>query len=200
MLRKLQQLREQEKGFTIIEVLIVLAIGALILVIVLIAIPQLQRNQRNTARKSVLSRMVTEVGNFSGNNNGAIPAPDTDNDADNNIGSPADMGSTAPTSKGFSNRYLGCTATTAGAGPSAVTTVTCKTNVTEPKSGKPVDITVATKLASGTGTAPTNDGEVGYYQNAKCNGETIEYDSNDRLYAFAVKLEGGAIYCLSPNS
>jgi prepilin-type N-terminal cleavage/methylation domain-containing protein len=74
MLRKLQQIREEkDDGFTIIEVLIVLAIAALIMVIVLVAIPQLQRNQRNTARKEIVGRLNTEIGNYSGNNNGAIP-------------------------------------------------------------------------------------------------------------------------------
>lgn len=73
MLRKLQELKNKERGFTIIEVLIVLAIAALILVIVLVAIPQLQRNQRNTARKSVVGRVSTEISNSAGNNNGQIP-------------------------------------------------------------------------------------------------------------------------------
>ncbi len=47
-----QQLKE--KGFTIIEVVLVLAIAALIFLMVFIALPALQRNQRDTARKTVL--------------------------------------------------------------------------------------------------------------------------------------------------
>jgi prepilin-type N-terminal cleavage/methylation domain-containing protein len=39
-------------GFTIIEVIIVLAIAGLIILIVLLAVPALQRNARNTSRKS----------------------------------------------------------------------------------------------------------------------------------------------------
>lgn len=66
-------LKKDEQGFTIIEVMIVLAIAALILVVVLVAIPQLQRNQRNQARQSMTARIVTEINNYAGNNNGQYP-------------------------------------------------------------------------------------------------------------------------------
>lgn len=65
-------IQNKDSGFTIIEVLIVLAIAALILVVVLIAIPQLQRNQRNSARQNDASRVVTSVQNWSANNNGRV--------------------------------------------------------------------------------------------------------------------------------
>ncbi len=71
MLRKL--LKNKEKGFTIIEVMIVLAIAGLILVVVLVAIPQLQRNQRDTARQNVTSRLSTELGTYATNNGGSYP-------------------------------------------------------------------------------------------------------------------------------
>jgi prepilin-type N-terminal cleavage/methylation domain-containing protein len=62
----------KDGGFTIIEVMIVLAIAALILVVVLVAIPQLQRNQRNSARQNEASRILVSVQNWSANNNGAV--------------------------------------------------------------------------------------------------------------------------------
>ena len=69
MLKKLQKTKDQS-GFTIIEVLIVLAIAALILVVVLIAVPNLQRNQRNSARKDEASRILTAANTYVSNNNG----------------------------------------------------------------------------------------------------------------------------------
>jgi prepilin-type N-terminal cleavage/methylation domain-containing protein len=63
----------KSSGFTIIEVMIVLAIAGLILAVVLVAIPQLQKNQRNEARRSVLARISAEVNNYIGNNEGAVP-------------------------------------------------------------------------------------------------------------------------------
>lgn len=74
MLNKLisKKNKNSESGFTIIEVLIVLAIAGLILVVVLIAIPQLQRNQRNSARQNDAARVGTSVSNWVSNNNGAL--------------------------------------------------------------------------------------------------------------------------------
>ncbi len=66
-------LRKRQRGFTIIEVMIVLAIAGLILVVVLVAVPQLYRNQRDTARRDVLARVSTELLAFASNNNGVMP-------------------------------------------------------------------------------------------------------------------------------
>ena len=61
------------EGFTIIEVLIVLAIAALILLVVFLAVPNLQRSQRNNGRKAEAARFSTSVTDFVGNNQGALP-------------------------------------------------------------------------------------------------------------------------------
>ncbi|RKV92712.1 MAG: prepilin-type N-terminal cleavage/methylation domain-containing protein, partial [Candidatus Saccharimonas sp.] len=45
----------KDRGFTIIEVVLVLAIAALIFLMVFIALPALQASQRDTARKSDVS-------------------------------------------------------------------------------------------------------------------------------------------------
>ncbi len=57
-------------GFTIIEVLIVLAIAALILLVVFLAVPALQRSQRNSARKNDAARVAASVVEYTSNNNG----------------------------------------------------------------------------------------------------------------------------------
>ena len=61
------------KGFTIIEVLIVLAIAGLILIVVLLAVPALQRNSRNTTMKNDASAIAGGVNEYSSNNNGSLP-------------------------------------------------------------------------------------------------------------------------------
>lgn len=71
MLKKLK--RPKESGFTIIEVLIVLAIAGLILLIVFLAVPALQRNARNTARKNDVAAALGAVSEFENNNNGSLP-------------------------------------------------------------------------------------------------------------------------------
>lgn len=65
-------LKRNEQGFTIIEVLIVLAIAGLILVIVFLAVPALQRNSRNTQRTNDAARTASAVNECLANNNGKI--------------------------------------------------------------------------------------------------------------------------------
>lgn len=48
----------RQGGFTIIEIMIVLAIAGLILLVVLLAVPALQRNARNTERKADVARLA----------------------------------------------------------------------------------------------------------------------------------------------
>lgn len=64
----------KEKGFTIIEVLIVLAIAGLILLVVFLAVPALQRNARNTQRNEDIASILGGISEFVNNNNGNIPA------------------------------------------------------------------------------------------------------------------------------
>jgi prepilin-type N-terminal cleavage/methylation domain-containing protein len=71
MLSKLKKSRSE--GFTIIEVMIVLAIAALILLIVFLAVPGLQRNSRNTQRKNDVAAILAGVSEFVNNNNGQLP-------------------------------------------------------------------------------------------------------------------------------
>lgn len=68
-MQKMKQLRN-EKGFTIIEVMIVLAIAGFIMGIVFIAIPALQRNSRNTARQADASLISAGMGECLTNKNG----------------------------------------------------------------------------------------------------------------------------------
>ena len=73
MLQKIKN-RDGAEGFTIIEVLIVLAIAGLILLIVFLAVPALQRSSRNTQRKNDASAISSAVANFIDNNGGTLPA------------------------------------------------------------------------------------------------------------------------------
>ena len=63
----------RESGFTIVEVMIVLAIAGLILAIVFIAVPALQRNSRDAQRKADISGLQSAVATYVGNNNGSVP-------------------------------------------------------------------------------------------------------------------------------
>lgn len=73
MLNKLKKSQNSEKGFTIIEVMIVLAIAGLILLIVFLAVPALQRNSRNTQRKNDAAKLASLISEYESNNNGSAP-------------------------------------------------------------------------------------------------------------------------------
>lgn len=66
-----QQLKE--KGFTIIEVVLVLAIAALIFLMVFIALPALQRNQRDQDRKVYVGKVVSAISTYQSTNRGESP-------------------------------------------------------------------------------------------------------------------------------
>lgn len=92
-------LKGNKKGFTIIEVLIVLAIAGLIMVVVFLAVPALQRNQRNTSRKTEANNILSAVSEVQGNKNGAaIVVGDQDTITGN-----VKLNQYAPNSDGSSN-------------------------------------------------------------------------------------------------
>lgn len=68
-----QNLLKRKEGFTIIEVMIVLAIAGLIMLIVFLAVPALQRNSRNTQRKNDAANYTAAVNEWSQNNKGVMP-------------------------------------------------------------------------------------------------------------------------------
>lgn len=69
--------RKIDKGFTIIEVVLVLAIAGLIFLMVFIAWPALQRGRNDTQRRNDVARFVAQVNQYATNNKGNIPKTDT---------------------------------------------------------------------------------------------------------------------------
>lgn len=67
-----------KKGFTIIEVVLVLAIAGLIFLMVFLALPALQRSQRDTQRKNDVSRLQAAINDYKSANRGKLPASSAD--------------------------------------------------------------------------------------------------------------------------
>jgi prepilin-type N-terminal cleavage/methylation domain-containing protein len=63
-------LLKREKGFTLIEIVLVMAIAGLILVIVFLALQGAQKSRRDNARKHDAARMLSAVESCASNNNG----------------------------------------------------------------------------------------------------------------------------------
>ncbi len=67
-------MKNSKKGFTIIEVVLVLAIAGLIFLMVFIALPAMQRGQRDTQRRDDMARFLSQLNQHQANNNGKTPA------------------------------------------------------------------------------------------------------------------------------
>lgn len=62
-----------KKGFTIIEVVLVLAVAGLIFMMIFLALPALQRAERDNERKQEASRILAAINEYKGNNKGKLP-------------------------------------------------------------------------------------------------------------------------------
>ena len=69
-----QTIKSKQEGFTIIEVLIVLAIASLILLVVFLAVPGLQRSNANNAAKNDATRIASAITSWVANNGATVPS------------------------------------------------------------------------------------------------------------------------------
>ena len=69
--------KNSKKGFTIIEVVLVLAIAGLIFLMVFVALPALQRSQRDTQRRQDYADLLASVNSYITNSNGNLPKANT---------------------------------------------------------------------------------------------------------------------------
>lgn len=67
---KAKKMRSNKSGFTLIEVVLVLAIGGLIFLLAFIAFGQATKNRRDTSRRSEAARVISEIENAKGDTNG----------------------------------------------------------------------------------------------------------------------------------
>lgn len=180
--RKMQA--NERGGFTIIEVVLVLAIAGLIFLMVFIALPTLQRSQRDTQRRNDLARISTQISQYQTNNNGRLPAAGKLDPQDGNTALPECNNSSSTTSNAaacFVRNYMN--------------SVNASENEFIDPDGWSYGLTIEI-LTNGTqGTANTFDHMVYIYEHAKCNGEVADYSSNARDYAIMYKLEGSGTYC-----
>ena len=76
---------KSKHGFTIIEVVVVLAIAGLIFMMVFLALPALQRSQRDTQRRDDMSRFLSQVNQYQANNRGKVPTAAGEHQCANNV-------------------------------------------------------------------------------------------------------------------
>ena len=133
MKQNIKKQLKDAKGFTIIEVALVLAIAGLIFLVVFLALPALQRSQRDTARRQDAGRIVSGLQNCMSDNQGSLTSCYTP------------LNGSVSTTGGYLGGKL-----------SQITSVTAGTSVTPPTSN-----TQAVILKGGTcsGTTATASGD-----------------------------------------
>lgn len=72
--------KHNQKGFTLIEVILVLAIGGLIFMMAFLAFSQVQRNRRDTQRRADAAFLLGELENYASDYNGNLPANSASSD------------------------------------------------------------------------------------------------------------------------
>ncbi len=169
--------RNQIKGFTIIEVVLVLAIAGLIFLMVFIAIPALQRNQRDTQRKDDVSRAMTAINNYSSNNRGRLPTSTTttptiaNGNGDSFITDYLTVGGDAFNDPALDGNYAFQVRAATSAPPAFASTT--------------------------TGSGSSERRVIYYTVGATCNGESLTTGQGNRKISLRIRLEGGGIACFS---
>ncbi len=224
MSNKKHQSQKTASGFTIIEVVLVLAIAGLIFLMVFVALPALQRSQRDTQRRNDMSRVDTSLVQYqtnnmsSGNNVTALPkgpsywaACKDGNFADLSGGTctaQTDAGASSdPTvAETFVQRYL-------NAGTDSTTNtfqdpdgMFYNVYITENIGDKTLaaDNLTTTKggailnFVSGSGFTVGTEFKshiVYIIPGGKCDGEYVKTDT-PRHFAIMYRLEGAGVYCI----
>ena len=176
---------KSKRGFTIIEVVLVLAIAGLIFLMVFIALPALQRSQRNTQRRDDYSMLVTAVNSYMASNNGKLENLFKKGSSTVNPNKTLDPA-----------RWINSTGEDPNGNPYEITAYSYDTW----KSGQPSP-GVSDASAGGTGGS-----QVFIITRANCrgvdnNGDPMpDTDSAARAFAVYGYLEGGSYFCQDSGS
>ncbi len=186
-------------GFTIIEVVLVLAIAGLIFMMVFIALPNLQRAQRDTQRRNALGEMAAQIQQYQANNNGRLPGYKLGGNKSTYTSQEEDDASTLAEM---------CTNNADVTGSNAASCFIARymnSNVDDTAQNTFVDPdgwTYGLTIQKWDGNMPTvnyEDHMIYMFTGAACDGETVMPSNNSRNYALYYKLEGNSSIC-SQNS
>ena len=177
---------KSKKGFTIIEVVLVLAIAGLIFLMVFIALPAMQRSQRDTQRRNDFSQFSASMTSYMTNNNGSLPQKFT------NVAENATDASTADAGK-----YINSTGKDPNGMVYQLYVATCANNTSD--SGF-CTVTYGgtsagslSKIVNATTEAAT---KLILVKNAGCKDGKVVYKKSNRAFAVFGNLEtGNGSYC-----
>ena len=179
------------QGFTIIEVVLVLAIAGLIFLMVFVALPALQRSQRDTQRRNDMSRVATALTQYQASNNGKIPGE--------NLGASECFGSMNPSTYTYNGYDTGGTEACYFIAK-YLNSASATTNEFVDPDGTDYMMLIYNNTDYATNTSIKRpqafDHYIYIYGSAKCDNESFKQSPNKRDYAILYKLEGTGTYCI----
>jgi prepilin-type N-terminal cleavage/methylation domain len=189
--------KRHKSGFTIIEVVLVLAIAGLIFAMVFIALPALNQSQRNTQRKRDAAQLVTAMQQwFTHNSSSVTDSFSSRNSKQNGFCT-------------FYKRYVGDELKDPSTGEPYKVALWGSTNVVNCMNGDTInrgsydpDVHGSAGMGDSDNWANMEVGDIQYDDGAYCEDEGFNDDiggerySGAKIFAFRIKLEGGAALCV----
>lgn len=191
-----------KEGFTLVEAILVMGIAGLVFLMMMIALPALQRQERDTERREDITWLVDVIKKYQSNNRGALPGladkyEESDGSAkiievvwDENALKDARVDSWA----GFYRDHLKEGFKDPNGENYKLHIIKCSGSITDAEcSGKAES--VASELNS---VGFPNDFVLNLFTQAKCaNDESkgVVASSNSRKMAILYRMEGGGVYC-----
>ncbi|MBR2741141.1 type II secretion system protein [Candidatus Saccharibacteria bacterium] len=182
-----------KKGFTIIEVSLVLAIAGLIFLMVFIALPGLRASQRDTSRRENVLSFIENVKKYQNNNRGALPTDTPSNaivvDWDEEKKDASKIPPDAASWKRFYYDYfdLGKFIDPDGTNYQLVVLNCGSETVDSPCNNTALDSLVSASFP--------NDYKMYVVKQATCDNDKAARTANPRKIAVLYKLEGAGTYC-----
>ena len=175
---------KKKKGFTIIEVSLVIAIAGLIFLMVFVALPQLQRQQRDSRRRDDILSFLETVKKYQTNNRGALPEiADNSNEKVTGFEGGVTNGNTW---QNFYNDYLGDSFTDPDGNTYQLSVRNCHKNDTGDKNCQRIKDEIPNSM----------DHILHIFIQATCDGsENAVITSNPRNIAVLYRMEGSGMYC-----
>ncbi len=189
--------KQNRPGFTLIEVVLVLAIAGLIFLMVFIALPALNQGQRNTQRKRDAAAIVTAMNQWYTHNSSSV--------SDN-------YSNRYNKQKGFCTfykRYVGDEMVDPSTGKpykvalwGSTMVIDCINGDTENRGAYDTEVHGSGGLGDSDNWAAMEVGDIQYDDGAYCEDEGFNDDigggrySGSKIFAIRIRLEGGATLCL----
>lgn len=183
------------RGFTIIEVALVIAIAGLIFLMVFVALPGLRASQKDAERREDMTTMLESLKKYQTNNRGALPMArnaDGTDEANHMTETERNDYKDFNTWQGFYNDYLGDSFYDPSGEHYTLVIRKCGTT-------KTVQAGELCESLSDTISPYTNAYPNGYRMvivtQATCRDQNVVGTNNPRKVAVIYRLEGSGIYC-----